>query len=411
MPSLIFPWRRALWLALVLLPRAAWPAPPTWTADDAVRAALDRPAVQARLNAEVAAGRARIAQETATPTPRLGVFHEQVFGASQVAYVQTSAEVQQGFDLSGWRGHLAARQPHEAAALRADLEAWRLDLAAEARLAFYAVLHGRARLAALDAWLAQLDRGVTATSARQTRGDVAPYAVKRVARERAVARARRASEAGAHAEAWAALLRLTQRTERPLLDGTLAPDLSAPQASAVDATDALPQLQALVRTEQALSESLQAWGSPGLRGWSIGAGFRWAEVASQSGQGFTVSLSLPLALWNTDAPEIERLSAERARVQADHRDASALATARQRAALQRLEAAQAALQSLDDEEAADDLSQLAETAWRAGETTLAELLDAYASEAELELARADLQWAARRAEIERARSLGIGALP
>ena len=98
-----------------------------------------------------------------------------------------------------------------------------------------------------------------------------------------------------------------------------------------------------------------------------------------------------------DVPEQR---AEHERVGGELRFARTLAEQAEQATRKRYQASLDALGELPPAERDAELSQLAESAYGAGEGTLLELLDAYESEADLRLARIDLQWEARRAAIE-----------
>jgi outer membrane protein TolC len=169
-----------------------------------------------------------------------------------------------------------------------------------------------------------------------------------------------------------------------------------------DEVATLPRLEQLEQRELGLDAELDAWGVPFGRGRTIGAGYRFAHQGGNGGHGFMLSLSLPLTLW---------LRAERARVEGEHELSRTLAERAEDGARKRLQDSLDALGELSAPECEGELSQLAETAFGAGEGTLLELLDAYESEAELQLARIDLQWAARRAAVDLQRRLGIGAAP
>ena len=191
---------------------------------------------------------------------------------------------------------------------------------------------------------------------------------------------------------------------RPQLSGALPP-------SGTVEGDALhtPTITALEQRERVLAAELDVWGVPFARGWSLAAGYRFASQGGAVGHGFMVSLGVPLTLWNTDRPRLERLEAEHRQVEAELALARTLAEQATAGTRERLDATLDALAELSPAERDAELSGLAEAAYAAGEATLLELLDAHASEAELRLARIDLQWEARRAAIELQRRLGIGA--
>ena len=404
---------RALCRACLLLACSAVPAAAAAqtevSADDAVRAALARPEVEERFGAQVAGVRAELDEATVVPTPTLGLAHEQVFGDLNVGYLQFTAMAEQRFDLSGWRGALRESLPSRESALRAETTMWQLEAATTVRRAFYRVRYRDARIAALDAWIARLGRRLEGIRAREERGDASAYQVRRVEREIELARTTRATEASARAEAWAELERWTTWQARPVLAGDLQPSTPTPTP---DARALLrPELARLEHLELALDAEAQAWGSPFWRDWSVGAGYRYAEVGPSAGHGFLVTLSLPLAFWNTDAPRIQSLRARQLEVSSELTLRASLAAREVDAAQQRLDAAMAPLETMSDPPRDAELTRLAHIAFDAGEASLTELLDALESETELQLARIDLQWEARRAAIALDRSRGIGVPP
>jgi cobalt-zinc-cadmium efflux system outer membrane protein len=397
-----------LFAALIVIitlarPRPAFAGEPSWTEDEAVARALANPEIEAVLAAELEAARAEVDEATVRPTPSLGIDHEQVFGGPPVEYLQTTAMVRQELDFTPWRRRLRESEPHREEALQAETDQWRLEVATAVRLAFYQVRYHEERIAALDGWIARLEHSVASISKRSEQGDASAYEVRRVERELEIAVARRAQEQANLAEAWAALSAWTPWDAQPGLRGELRPS-----DTMQDEVATLPRLEQLEQRELALDAELDAWGVPFGRGWTIGAAYRFARVAGRDGHGFMVSLSVPLTLWNTDRPRVERLRAERARVQGELRLTRTLAEQAEHGARQRLQDTLAALERLPAPERDAELSQLAETAYGAGEGTLLELLDAYESEVELGLARIDLQWTARQAAIELQRRLGIG---
>ena len=397
-----------LLLGCLALPTAA-AAQSEVSSDDAVRAALARPEVEERFNAQVAGARAELDEATVFPTPTLGLAHEQVFGDLNVGYLEVSAMVEQRFDLSGWRGALRESLPHRESALRAETHAWQLQAATAVRVAFYRVRRHDERIAALDAWFARLEDGLAGLRAREERGDASAYQVRRIEREIELAYATRAAEASARAEAWAELEQWTTWQTRPVLVGELQP--STPTRAPETRPLLRPELARLEHLELALDAEAQAWGAPLWRGWSVGAGYRYAEVGPSTGHGFLVTLSLPLSFWNTDASRVQRLRARQREVSSELTLHTSLVAREIDAAQQRLDAAMASLEMMSDLSRDAELTRLAQVAFDAGEASLTELLDALESETELQLARIDLQWEARRAAIALDRSRGIGVPP
>jgi cobalt-zinc-cadmium efflux system outer membrane protein len=392
---------------LAMLLGAAPASASTWTADQAVARALENPEIEVMLEAELAAARAEVDERTAWPTPELGVDYEHVFGGQPVGYVQVTTMIRQRVDFTPWRRRLRETVPHRESAARAESEQWRLEVATAVRTSFYEVRYHEERLAAIDAWIARLEQGVATMDARRERGDASSYEVRRVERELEIAVARRAEEQARLAEAWATLGEWTPWDTQPRLRGELPPR-PVPDDDAADVVS-LPRLAQLEQRQLVLGRELDAWGVPFGRGWTFGAGYRFARQGASNGHGFMLTLSLPLTLWNTDRPRVERLRAEHARVEGELHLRRSLAEQAADATRERLRASLDALAQLPAPERDGELSRLAEAAFAAGEGSLLELLDAYESEVDLQLSRIDLQWEARRAAIELQRRLGIGA--
>jgi cobalt-zinc-cadmium efflux system outer membrane protein len=395
-----------LWVVVAVQSQPASARGPSWTADDAVAQALANPEIEGVLEAELQATRAAIDEAVVRPTPSLSIDHEQVFGGPPAGYLQTTAMVRQTFDFTPWRRELRETVPHRESALRAQTDQWRLEVATAVRVAFYQIRHHEERIEAIDGWIARLERGVADIDKRRERGDASSYEVRRIEREIEIAVARRAQEQSRLAEAWAALAIWTPWAAQPSLQGELPPG-----AATTAQLSTLPRLEQLEQQQLALDAELDAWGVPFGRGWTFGAAYRFARVGTDNGQGFMVTLSLPLSFWNTDKPRMERLDAERTRVESELRFARTLAEQAADASRRRLRDALDALARLPTPERDAELSNLAESAYAAGEAALVELLDAYESEVDLQLSRIDLQWEARRAAIELQRRLGIGASP
>jgi cobalt-zinc-cadmium efflux system outer membrane protein len=379
---------------------------PSWTVDEAVDRALSNPEIEAVLAASLEAARAEVDEATVRRTPQLGIDHEHVIGSARVGYIQTTAMIRQTFDFTPWRRELRESVPHRESALRAQNEQWRLEVATAVRLAFYEIRYHEEQIAAIDGWIARLERGVADSDKRRERGDASSYEVRRIERELEIAVARRAQAQSRLAEAWASLAAWTPWSAQPSLRGELPPG-----AATTGQLDTLPRITQLEQQQRALDAELDAWGVPFGRGWSLGVAYRFARVGTDNGQGFMATLSLPLSLWNTDKPRKQRLEAERERVEAELRFARTLAEQAAEASRQRLRNALDALAQLPSPERDAELSSLAESAYAGGEATLIELLDAFESEVDLKLSRIDLQWEARRAAIELQRRLGIGAPP
>lgn len=371
----------------------------TWTVDYTVERALADPDLDRLAESRVALARAELASATAVPVPRASLAREALFGESAAEF---SALVEQEFDLSGWRGALRDTLPDREAAARAETASLRLEVATEVRLAYFEVLYHEQRLAGVQDWMARLEKGAAATAARLDRGDASAFDLRRVERELATARARRGQVEAECGGAWGRLEQWVPWKERPRLTG----DLTPARPAIVSGTN--PVVVRLEALERATRAELDAWGLPLWRGWAVGAGYRSVESGDDVGHGWLVTLSVPLALWNTDQGRVDGLRARRARVESELRRVRTRSVRMQAAALHRLTRALDALDALPAEDG--ELTALALAAYDAGEISLLQLLDAYETETEFLLARTDLAWEARRAAIGLDQSRGLGAL-
>lgn len=389
--------------ALLALGSPAMAQAPAWTVEEAISSALDNPAIAQLQDARLQTARAQVDAEIVAPTPSLGLAHEQVFGGVDVAYLEFSAMLQQELDLSGRRGRLREARSHREQAAQAESDAARLEVISAVTAAFYEVRHRQERLTVIEAWCSRLEAGLEAMEARQARGDTSAYDTLRIERELEIARASRAVEVAALEEAWGRLETWTAWEERPALEGTLVPDPMPAEGLA-----RWPELERLGAMELALDAEVQAWDGAFWRAWTLGAGYRYAEVNDQTGHGVLLSLSIPLTLWNPDAPRADHARGEKSLIGADLQLAQTRLQRARQASLRRLAQTREALDAMRDPERDAELTRLAEVAFAAGETTLVELLDTYESEAELALGRLDLQWEVRRASIEFDRLRGAG---
>ncbi len=391
----------ALLVMLAASPVAAQQA--ALTADDVVRLVLGLSSTAELEAARLAEVRHEMEEQTVHPVPSLGLAHEQILGYDDVSSLEFTATVEQQLDLTDWRGRLREAQRPRAAAVTASIDQRELETATAVQTAFFAVRHREERVAVLAWWIARLDSGLESVSAREARGDASTLEVRRVERAKDIARAQLATESSLMAEAWATLDSWAGWDTRPELSGVLVPSGSGERPRVEP-----PNLARLSQLSSALEAEAAAWRNPFLRGWVLGAGYRLADSPAGTGHGFTLSLSIPLALWNVDEARVERIESERSAVELELDYLRAQATRSQEAARDRLRRVLQALDTLPDSAVDGELTRLAETAFAADEASLTELLGAIESEADLRLTRIDLEWEARRAALDLNHELGIG---
>ncbi len=372
------------------------------TEAQAVSRALEATRAEEIVATQLAAERAAVAVETVVPNPEFGVAHERYVGAQWQS--ETAFSLEQEFDLNDWRGRLRDALPHQEAALRAERRVWELEVAQVVRTSFFEVRYHEERSAVLENWIVRLQAGVDAAAQREAAGDVSAYDVLRVQRELDTAGAALASERSALNESWSALQRWVPFDSQPELEGDLTPQ------GYDSASGELPSLERLRHLIAANNAQSTAWGRSGLRGWSVGGGYRLSRSPGATAHGFLVELSIPLAVRNNDRVTVDALAAQSDAIEVELALEGALSERAQVAARSRLDGSLQALATLAAPDADYELTRMAELAYQEGEASLTDLLDAYESEAELQLARVDLQWEARRAALELDWTLGRGGI-
>ncbi|MFT6399770.1 MAG: outer membrane protein TolC [Bradymonadia bacterium] len=394
---------RAFLVALGLLVSAGAEAQ-SLSEREAVHQALEATRADEIVASQLAAERASVAVETIVRNPEFAVSHERFLGTRDLREAETALSIHQEFDLSDWRGRLRDALPHQEAALRSERQEWELEVAHEVRTAFFSVRYHQLRVVVLEGWITRLQSGVDAAAQREAAGDVSEYDVLRVQRELDTAGADLASEWSQLNESWSGLQRWVPFDSHPDLVGELTP--TQPSGAAAE----LPSLQRLRHLVAANEARSGAYGRPGLRGWSIGGGYLLGRAPDSTAHGFLVELSIPLVVRNNDRAVLDALAARSDAIEVELALEGALADRAQVAARTRLDGSLVALEGLAAPDNDYQLTRMAELAYQAGEASLTDLLDAYESEAELQLARVDLQWQARRAALDLDRTLGRGAI-
>lgn len=170
-------------------------------------------------------------------------------------------------------------------------------------------------------------------------------------------------------------------------------------------------VQRLDELEQALHSEYEAWGTPFLRSWTLGGGYRFARVAGDPGHGFMISVEVPLVVRDIDQPQQDVLEAQWIKVSAERALMRRQNEVQQKAARHRLEQALKGLDALTSTSASHrDVLALATASYQAEEISVNDLLGTFQTETELELLRVDMAWEARRADLDLRRALGHGEL-
>ena len=370
-------------------------APATLTAEEAVRRALARPALEAMASAEVDALLADAVEARQWSNPEVQYGREHVFGAG--ASAQDVLMVAQSFDVSGQRGLRA-----EAAERRAEATAWETEgglrsLAAEVRLRFFELVAAQRAEEALAAWIALIEGALANISRRAEGGDASAYDRRRLERELGRAAAEREGQGAGAQRAWALLAALLGDAAAvpPRADASLLPQMIALDQAALDRIAELPEIRALDELRAAAElevEAAERWWVPQFQ---LGAGWTGVDSGGGRADGYALGLLVEIrcSTWTRTTGCGPRRSCGFAPCgtcgSPIHGEVEARA-----AELMRLRDA-AALFREDAAERSADLIRMAETAYAADELSVIELLDAYRGARDDELTALELEFAAR----------------
>ncbi len=393
-------WRKVA-LALVigqsmsLLPLPSLAAP--LTEGEAVRLGLARPEFDELTRSRMAEADADVVAAGTWANPSLELSRDKT-GASR----ESVWRLAQPIDVSGRRGlrQDAARLRLNATA--AETMVWRQERIAEVRRNFNEVLRQQLALRAIDAWMARFVVIGSVVDKLAQAGEASGYDRRRLAREQQAAAAK-AAEARAGLDRSRA--RLAVLIGQPLTDegvsGALLPGFPASLPTLQARLSQRPDLSALAaRAEAADADNAAAQRNfPDL---TVGVGGKRSDdgVLRESGTLFSVSITLPI--FDRQQGAGRRSAAQATAARAEH------ALAKQKAEGDVLGLHRQLMQLIAAAERyrreavtpSTDLVRIAETAYRAGESTVLELLDAYKGALEAETTALDLEAKAREARIE-----------
>jgi outer membrane protein, heavy metal efflux system len=362
---------RTVWL-LVLVAGAAGAQVPLGP-DDAVRLALARPEVSARLSADIGSAEAALTAARTWLNPQLALEREagdRAFGEPD----ETSLMLSQSFELGGRRAleRRAAIAGLEAA--RAEVALERARLRAEVLQHYYDAVAAEQRHVALSAGAERLHRIHALAASRQAEGDLSGFEAMRIDQQRGRALLRRDA---ARAAADAARARLAARIG--LDAGQLRLPAELDLLPATPAGDDPPheglELAVLAaRRDHAAAELAAArrWRLPV----SVGLGQKRFEGIGARDDALLVELSLPLPLFDRDQAARQRAEA------AAQREEAAYSLSRQSLALRRDSASGQARQLVESARQmrehllpqARELARIAEASFAEGELDLVGLI-------------------------------------
>ena len=313
-------------------------------------------------------------------------------------------QLSQPFDFSGRRGLKREAGEQRVAAAEADNHLYRAERVVEIRRGFFQLLLYERQLAALDAWVNRFVEVERVVGKLRAAGEASGYDLRRLTRERQAAvalRAEKQAELERIREQFAALLGTGIAVYEGVM-GHLLPETPASLEVLLGKLDTRPDLVAL----GARASAADLEGRAATRGWmpevTLGVGAKRGDYGFGHETRTSFSAAIPLPVFDRQQPGQQRAVAQAMAARADYRLARSHAEGQLRG-LHRQITQLIAVADRYRREASDqsgDLVRIADAAYRAGESTVLELLDAYKGALEAEITALDLEWKAREAKIE-----------
>lgn len=388
---------KLLFTALLALCAPAWAAPDE---AEAVRLALARHALTELEYAGLAAAQADVRAATLPANPTIAWSRERSGGAA--ALYEDVWQISQSVDFSGRRALQGAAAERLVDVAHSANRARRVEIAGETRRRYYELLFRRENVRVTEEWLARFAR-IEITVARLARaGEASGHDLRRLGRERHAGEARLAAEQADLARVGERLAALTGVAEAGAPGDTLTPPPLPDVAMSAAALESRPDLVLLAQRADAADLEERA----AARGWipeiTLGVGVKRSVAAGVSDSAALLGVSLPLPLFDRRQAREQRAAAEARAARAEY----ALARSRALGELRGLhrQSAQLRAAALAYRRAAPaatpELLRIAEAAYRGGESTLLELLDAYRGALDAETTALALEWKAREARID-----------
>jgi cobalt-zinc-cadmium efflux system outer membrane protein len=353
--------------------------------------------------AERRRGDAALAEAKVLPNPSLVAEHQRTLrGASEH---ETVIGVSVSLGLGGRRSVLQDAAASKRDRARADAEATLFENAVAFREAYLQATVAEARLAVLTEEQAAVDGFSVKMHGLAGGGEAAGYDLLR---QQAHSRRHRATLEEAKAHALSARARLGAWLEQPAKITKLSSlELAATWSGPQTVEQPLPQVRSLLAAARASDFEASAARRRWVPDLEVFGGYRTLSAGSSTGQGVSLAVSLPLTFFDHGQGEAARAEAERD-------VASALAVQARRSQKAEARAARIGLQGLsralaDAEKASAEMAaikQKAEALYRAGETSVTELLEVFRMAEEGRLRTIDLMERLARTRLALIRATG-----
>ena len=341
---------------------------------------------------------------------RLAIPNPAVMYSREGAGFTEFLQIEQPLSLFGARAALSRAGVAATAAAEAGRDARLWALRAEAAAAVARLTSAQARLDAARSHTRRVERLIEILRTREREGEGSRFDRLRAEHELRDTRQLATSAAVDAAEARAAVAAMLPRdltvTRIQITPAASAQPAAAPvEALVARALSARAELRALERSvERAGLESVAARRAR-LPVPSLFGGLKRADHESGRGSGGVFGVSVSLPLFDTGGREVARWQAERSRAEAEHASIEHQIRSEIDHASEALALHQAAL-SDDAEGAGDELTRIAEVAYREGEMGILELLDAVRTASRARLRSIELRLDVRLAQIALERAVG-----
>ena len=393
--------RHSLSVFLLVLPLAALAQSPL-TETEALRLGLSRGALSDLDRGNLDAAEADAQTAGLIPNPIFDYSRDQVRGSGGA--VEQSLRLAQTFDISGRRELRKDAAGRRVEAVALGNTARRAEIAAEIRRRFYETLMKQETVRASETWATRFARIESIVQKLARAGEASGYDSRRLARERDAARARVAIESAELDRARERLSALvgTPGPEGGAVAGDLLPPAIAPIAIALGQLDQRPDLQALSRRAEAADLEGRASALRRIPDLTVGIGPKWTDSFSGNTNAMMLTLSVPLPIFDSGQSGQKRANAEALSARAEFRLARDRAEGELRGLHRQVERLRLAAADYRGRAvtASPELLRIAESAYRGGESSILELLDAYRGTLESELTALELERKAREARIE-----------
>lgn len=387
--------------SLLALPAWAQTTPQTTLSEtEAVRLGLARNDLTELEQGTVNAAEADVLAAGQIPNPTLSYNRDRLGGASDT--LEQTWMLSQAFDLSGKRKLLREAAGRRVEIAKAGNASRRSELAAEIRRGFYDALFRQETIRVTETWARQFVRveGMVGKLARA--GEASGYDRRRLARERQAAEARLAGERAEIGLVLERLAALIGTSQKPIVAGELLPTALPAIETALNSLEQRPDLLALSRSAEAADLDGRAAKLGAIPDLTVGIGPKWVNNGISRDNGFALSMSIPLPLFDRQQAGRQRAAAEAQQARAEFRLRHTRAEGELRGLSRQAEALRTA--ALDYRSrataASPELLRIAEAAYRGGESSLLELLDAYRGALDAETTALELEKRAREARIE-----------